>query len=255
MVEKTLQSPRSSSRELAIQANRWLYRVARYWLLGFSLLVGFYVGLPFFAPVMMQAGLEAPALVIYKIYSFLCHQLPQRSYFLFGPQFTYTLGEIQNTWQDTTNFFLLRQFIGTPEMGWKVAWSDRMVSMYTSALVFAWIWYAFRSHIPRIGWRGFFLLALPMAADGITHMISDFAGLGQGFRATNIWLAELTNQAFPRTFYVGEAWGSFNSMMRLLTGILFGAGLVWFGFPYVHEYFEDLKTRIRQKFARAGLPL
>jgi len=121
---------------------------------------------------------------------------------------------------------VLRQFIGTPDMGWKVAWSDRMVSMYTTIPLSALLYAA-----PHRGKRlrplplwGFALLALPLVIDGGTHMISDLAGIGQGFRYTNDWLAALTGNVFPQTFYAGDALGSFNSWMRLITGVLFGLG-------------------------------
>jgi hypothetical protein len=94
-----------------------------------------------------------------------------------------------------------------------------------------------------------------MAVDGLTHMVSDIAGIGQGFRDTNAWLAALTSNSLPSTFYAGDAWGSFNSIMRLISGVFFGAGVVWFGYPYLNEYFEDFKLKIQEKFARAGIPL
>ncbi len=68
----------------------------RYWILPLSLALGLYLGLPFLAPVFMHIGLFREAKVIYFIYSWLCHQLPERSYFLYGPKFTYSLAEIQN---------------------------------------------------------------------------------------------------------------------------------------------------------------
>ena len=80
-----------------------------------------------------------------------------------------------------------------------------------------------------------------MALDGTTHLLSDFAGLGQGFRDSNLWLAVLTHNALYATFYTGDGWGSFNSIMRLLTGIFFGIGIVWFGFPYVEEVLGSSK--------------
>src|SRR3989304_3025711 len=172
----------TQSRVWARRLNRWVYKFAKYWILSFSLLIGLYVGLPFLAPVFIAAGLEFPARIIYGIYSFLCHQLPQRSYFLFGQQFTYSLPEIQTAWQDTTSFSILRQFIGNPQMGWKVAWSDRMISMYTSILFFSWVWYALRKGIGGVnvlGLRGFLL---PLAIDGVTHMVREFCGMGHGFR-------------------------------------------------------------------------
>jgi hypothetical protein len=107
---------------------------ARHWLFFVNVLIAIWVGLPWLAPVLMDWGWTSAAKVIYFIYSFQCHQLPERSFFLFGGQAMYSLTEIQIVWQQTTNPLILLQFIGTPEMGWKVAWSDRMVWMYTSIL-------------------------------------------------------------------------------------------------------------------------
>jgi hypothetical protein len=70
--------------------------------------------------------------VIYFIYSFFCHQLPERSFFLFGEKSMYSLGEIQAVWQNTANPMILRQFIGNESMGWKIAWSDRMIGFTTA---------------------------------------------------------------------------------------------------------------------------
>jgi len=71
--------------------------------------------------------------------------------------------------------------------------------------------------------------------DGGTHTFSDFAGIGNGFRDTNEWLANLTNHSLPPTFYAGDALGSFNSLMRLLSGLLAGLGITWFAFPYIFQ--------------------
>lgn len=219
------------------------YLLMRHWIIFFAIVVGMYVGLPFLAPVFMHWGWLGPGRAIYTIYSFLCHQLSERSYFLFGPKMTYSLAEIQSVWQNTLNPLILRQFIGNPEMGWKVAWSDRMVSMYTSTLIFGLLWYPLRSRIKKLPWWGLILFLLPMGIDGISHFLSDLAGIGKGFRYTNMWLATLTNRSLPLSFYVGDALGSFNSWMRLLTGFLFGIGIVWFGFPYLEEAFS-LQARI-----------
>ncbi|MCI0609884.1 MAG: DUF2085 domain-containing protein, partial [Anaerolineae bacterium] len=124
-----------------------------------------------------------------------------------------------------------------------VAWSDRMVSMYTMlflsslgyGLVRKW-WKPFRI-------RTFLLLLIPMAIDGTTHAVSDLAGIGQGFRDTNIWLQIITNNAFSTAFYQGDALGSLNSWMRLISGILFGIALVGFAYPYIHDSFADIVRR------------
>ncbi len=44
----------------------------------------------------------------------------------------YSLREIQSVWQATSDPMVLRRFIGNEIMGWKIAWSDRMISFYTS---------------------------------------------------------------------------------------------------------------------------
>jgi uncharacterized membrane protein len=207
------------------------------WFILFGVIAGGYVLLPFLAPALMAIGWSGPAKAIYFIYSFLCHQLPERSYFLFGPKLTYSLSEVQAAWQNTTNPLILRQFTGNPAMGWKVAWSDRMVSMFTSIWIFGLLWYPLRRRLSSLSMWGLALFLLPIALDGTTHFISDFWGIGQGFRDTNLWLAVLTNHAFAPMFYAGDAWGSFNSLMRLLTGVSFGLGIVWFGFPYLNDSF------------------
>lgn len=150
----------------------------------------------------------------------------------------YSLSEIHQAWQVSLNPFVLRKFIGTPQMGWKVAWSDRMVSMYASVLLVSWIWYPVRRKLKLLPMWGFILFLLPMAVDGMTHMVSDFGGLGQGFRDSNNWLAQLTGFHFPAAFYSGDALGTFNSLARLLSGLSFGIGIVLFGFPYIAEIFE-----------------
>ena len=213
--------------------------IQRHWIVVFGVVYGIFIALPFLAPVLMETGWKGAASDLYFFYSFLCHQLPERSYFLFGPKFTYSLPEIQSAWQNTLNPMTLRMFVGNPQMGWKVAWSDRMVSMYSSIWVFGLLWYPFRRHLPPLTFWGLVLFLVPMGLDGTTHLISDFAGIGQGFRDSNLWLAILTHNALPATFYGGDAWGSFNSILRLLTGILFGIGLVWFAFPYMDDTFRS----------------
>ena len=232
-----------------------IYRLCHNWMLFFSVLFGLYVGAPFLAPLFMRLGWEGAGKSVYLVYSFLCHQLPQRSFFMFGGNAMYPLGEIQSVWQNTINPLALRQFIGDAQMGWKVAWSDRMVSMYTSILFFAWIWYPLRAKIKPLPWWGFALFLIPMGIDGITHTVSDFSGIGQGFRDSNIWLATLTNNIYPAAFYAGDALGSFNSWMRLTTGILFGVGIVWFGFPFVDEAFSSTANLFENKFRRLGIEL
>src|SRR5215208_2922386 len=209
--------------------------ISNHWFETFLILYGGWVWLPFLAPVLMKAGLSSAGNAIYFIYSFFCHQLPERSFFLFGEKRMYSLAEVQSVWQNTANPMVLRKFIGNETMGWKIAWSDRMISFYTSLWFFAVLWWPFRRKIKPISWFVFALLLLPIALDGGSHTISDLAGIGQGFRDTNQWLAVLTNHSLPMNFYYGDALGSFNSWARFITGLLAGLGITWLAFPYIFQ--------------------
>jgi uncharacterized membrane protein len=243
-VKTTSAIPRSSRQtQQPLFMKHAVLGIARHWLFIVNLLIAIWITLPWLAPVFMHWGWTSAGKAIYLIYSFQCHQLPERSFFLFGRQAMYSLTEIQGAWQQTTDPTILRQFIGNAEMGWKVAWSDRMVSMYTMLLI-AGLGYG----LVRKWWKPFslgtflFLLA-PMAIDGITHAISDLAGIGQGFRDTTVWLQVLTNNTFPLNFYQGDALGSFNSWIRLITGVLFGIALIGFAFPYMRRASADIVHR------------
>lgn len=207
------------------------------WFTTFVVVYGLWVWLPWLAPVFMHIGWARAGQALYFFYSFFCHQLPERSLFLFGHLPMYPLTQIQAAWRNTLNPMVLRQFVGNRDMGWKVAWSDRMISFYGSVWVFGILWWALRRKIKALPWWGFFLLLVPIVVDGGTHAISDLAGLGQGFRATNAWLSTMTGNALPASFYAGDLLGSFNSWMRWLTGVLAGLGIAWFVFPHVEASF------------------
>ncbi len=211
---------------------RWL---PNSWVGVFLLVYGLWVFLPFLAPVFMHVGWTGAGRAIYFVYSLFCHQLPERSFFFFGPKPMYSLSEVQAAWQNTLNPFVLRQFIGSPSMGWKVAWSDRMISFYTSIWLFTVLWLPLRRKAKPLSWWVFGLLLLPIILDGGSHAISDLAGMGRGFRDSNAWLANLTQHTLPVSFYVGDALGSFNSWMRLLTGVLAGFSIAWLVFPYIFQ--------------------
>jgi uncharacterized membrane protein len=216
------------------QAGYWL---ARHWLWLATFMVAVYAGLPWLAPLFMEAGWVKAGQLIYLFYSTQCHQLPQRSFFLFGRQPMISLSEIQSLGNLGADPLELRRFIGNPTMGWKVAWSDRMVAMYSSMVVWVILLFGLSPRRLRpLSWRGLFLLLSLMIVDGTTHMISDLTGgIGAGFRDSNAWLAGLTNNAFAATFYGGDALGSFNSWMRLLSGVLFGLAVVWFLVPRIQR--------------------
>ena len=209
--------------------------VARHWLAMVNVAWGALVTLPWLAPVAMRAGWQRLASGIYFFYSFLCHQYANRSFFLFGEKVMYSYTELLpyasnvDTWQG------LRAFRGTPELGYKVAWSDRMVWLYGSIFVAGVVFALLRPRVRPLPVKVFLLLLVPLALDGGTHVISDWFGVGQGFRYTNEWLAALTGYALPAQFYVGNAPGSFNFWVRFLTGVLSGVAVVWVAYPRVEH--------------------
>lgn len=245
--------------------DRLMLAISRHWLLIVAIILGVWVLLPWLAPVLMAVGLEKGARLIYTVYSNQCHQLPQRSYFLFGPRLMVPIADITAVWP-YTDHFRLRQFIGTPELGYKVAWSDRMVSLYTplfiGGLLFALARWRFRvrasdrnrSTVWRILPVRWWLLALvPLFVDGVTHMISDAIHFSFGFRDSNAWLATLTGNLFAPNFYAGDAIGSFNWWLRLLTGMLAGFATAWLIYPPLEKGFAHMRRSLEVKLRDASV--
>lgn len=219
---KTLENPSQLTKH-------WLPIALLFWSL-FNIL-------PFVAPIAMQSGWTGIGNGIYDVYGLLCHQMAHRSFFLFGEQLMYAPEQLplESTGHIGTDILSLRAFRGSEMLGWKVAWSDRMVTMYGGFLlggIVYWLASKRRKISPFPIWVAM-LFALPMAIDGGTHFISDFSGLTTGFRYDNVWFANLTNHVFSENFYMGDNFGSFNSWMRIITGLLFGIGTAGFAFPFI----------------------
>ena len=94
MTAPTPQPATRKSDRLTRLVNRAVYRLAKHWLALLSIAWGLYAGLPLLAPVLMNAGWTTPAKIIYTVYRPACHQRPERSFFLGGPQVAYTPEEL-----------------------------------------------------------------------------------------------------------------------------------------------------------------
>jgi uncharacterized membrane protein len=221
--------------ERSTAAMRWL---SHHWLAWFIVASGVWVALPWLAPVLMHTGQTQAAWLIYLLYSPQCHQLPQRSYFLFGDQPMVPLQQILAV-TGARDPLSLRWFVGTPALGWKVAWSDRMVSLYTPLFLGAVLYALSGRRWAPVRWRWTLALPyLPLLLDGGTHMLDD--ALRNGFRTTNAWLVMLTENALAPTFYAGDALGTFNWWLRLLTGLLAGVAFAWQVYPHLDHGFAVL---------------
>jgi len=221
-------------------------RISKHWLAVFLVMFGLWNVVPFFAPVLMKVGWEGGGKAIYTGYAPFCHQMAQRSFFFFGEKTMYGADELPVAASGTNaDALLFRRYQGDEQLGWKVAWSDRMVYMYGSIWLMA-LGYAIlrRYRQPRpISLLWFGILLLPMLIDGGTHALSDFSSLTEGFRYTNDWLAALTGNRLTEDFYVGDGLGSFNAWMRLLSGVAFGFALVWLAFPYIDHSMQSIEQR------------
>ena len=228
--------------KFVLTIDRFALAVAQHWLAYMNVVFGAFVIAPIFAPAFMAIGWTGPAEAIYSFYGILCHQLPERSFFLFGHKTSYSLAEISRAYS-FDNILALRQFIGNEAMGWKMAWSDRMVALYGSLWLGGLLFALFRRRLPCLSWVAWVLLGiLPLGVDGFSHMINDaVAGIsGTGFRDTNVWLQGLTGNILPAKFYAGDALGSFNNLARLVTGTLTGLTTVWFLYPFVDSAMRDI---------------
>ena len=218
--------------------------LARYWFLLANLVALAILAAALLAPTFMSLGWPEAGEALYRFLAPHNHQLPQRSYFLFGPQASYSLEEILAFGADPQN---LEAFIGNSSIGFKSALNHRMMAIFTAILLGGLGW-GLANERPRWGLVGLLLLALPLLADGFSHLISERSGLG--FRETNAWAVWLTGDSFSTEFYQGSTIGSLNWALRTLTGFLFGLGLVWFLYSYLSGRFATIRARLEARYGK-----
>lgn len=241
------------TRQVVILLDRFVAWLSRHWLLVMNSLVGLYVGGAALAPTLVAAGVEGPGRALYRLYSLTCHQLPQRSYYLFGPQgvlSSYNLDQVLAAGADIDN---LRAFIGSPEMGFKLANAHRLTAIYWSLFLGGLLFALVRRRVrPKpLPAYVYLLLIAPMFFDGVTQMINDVTPWG--WRTYNAWAVGLTRSALPSSFYVGTRTGTLNWLLRTVTGGLFGLATVGLAYPYLEEGFADMREQAERQLRRAGI--
>jgi uncharacterized membrane protein len=193
--------------------------VLHHWLAILNILFLLYVALPVLAPALMEIGAKTPARVIYTIYRPACHQLPERSFFLFGESPVYDRNALPaNGIADSDNVLVRRKYIGDATHGYKVAICQRDVAIYGAMFLMGLLFALMRGHLPKLPGKWLLLFALPMLLDGSTQLV--------GLRSST-WL------------------------LRLITGAFFGAGLVWYIYPLLdasmRRSFPDGTSRAQTK--------
>ncbi len=110
----------------ASQVGQWFFR---HWLAVLNLWWFLYVGVPFLAPVLMKMGAEGPARLVYLAYQPLCHQLPHRSWYLFGERPFYSMEELLRRGV-APELLVPHGYIGDAVLGYKVALCQRDTAIY-----------------------------------------------------------------------------------------------------------------------------
>jgi uncharacterized membrane protein len=216
-----------TQRGLVLAADRFIFWLGRHWLALANLGAFLYVGLSFLAPVLMHMGLEASAHAIYALYSPLCHQLPQRSWYLFGARAAYTAAELAR--QVGAEGLVQHGYIGDAELGYKVALCQRDTAIYGTILLAGLVYGLARRRLrPLSLWAYLLLGVLPIALDGGIQFLS---------YALPLFFPSLAFQPLES-----------NPLRRAITGALFGLATVWLAYPHAQEAFSDVLTTLEKRF-------
>jgi uncharacterized membrane protein len=226
---------------LQSRSTRINYWISRHYLAVLNLIIATFVFLPFLAPMLMNAGYEGPARLIYRVYGTTCHQLAYRSFFIFGEQAVYPRQAAGLdgllTYQQATGLsedsgaeavFAARNFTGNPALGYKVALCERDIGMYGALLIFGLLFGITGRRLRALPWYAWLLLGiLPIGLDGLSQLFSQPPFNFLPYRESTPFL-------------------------RVLTGFLLGFTTAWFGFPAIEESMRETRRYIEYRLQRSG---
>ena len=217
-------------------ADRFTHWLSRRYMVLLNVFLAVYVGLPFLAPVLMNAGMTAAARPIYSVYGAVCHQMAFRSWFLFGEQPAYprasanveglqTYGEV--TGMDEEDLLAARAYVGNEDVGYKVAFCERDIAIYGAMFLFGMVFAATGRRIRSLPFWLWMLIGIaPIAIDGFSQLFSQIPSFA-------LW-----------------SYRESTPLLRSLTGGLFGLTTAWFGFPLVEESMSETRQMLAAKRAR-----
>lgn len=181
--------------------------IAKHWLLLINVVLAIEAALPILAPALMVSGYASVARLIYTLYSPFCHQLPERSFFLFGPQTTYTLHELEFL----TRFAVPLRYIGNPAIGYKMAVCQRDIATYLALWAASLVFIPLRRRLRPLPIKFFVLLCFPMIIDGFGQLLM-------------LW------ESTPYS--------------RVFSGAMFGIACVWLSYPHIEAGMQDVARTI-----------
>ena len=138
--------------------------VARHWLLFFNSLALLFAALPWIGPLLQGAGYDRTGRLLFFLYGSLCHQLPERSFFVGGHQ---------------------------------VCYCHRCTALYTTVAMAGLLYGLIRWRVP-LPTRALLWVTLPILIDGVWHIADDLLpGLGlrstfNGVGSVNFWTRMVT---------------------------------------------------------------
>lgn len=190
-----------------------------HWIL--TIFLALYVILPVLSPILFKLGLDRFGWYIQTFYRVLCHQRPERSFFLFGDNLTYTIEELRK--HGYNGIFFGYPFIGNEEIGYKMAFCSRDLFMYSATAISAFFISIYPKRI-QIKWWVLALLFSPMIIDGTIQLVSEIS-----FVMNPELLGSLESP-----YYLSD------NLIRAITGTLFGIGTGLF-------LFSELKAAIKSE--------
>jgi len=229
--------------------DRFMFWISRHYLALFNIFVFLYVGLPILAPVLMKAGAELPANILYTMYKPLCHQFGFRSFYLFGEQAYYPLPEAKMagviTFDQATGIqnlhspvsvarFDARQFTGNETVGYKMALCERDIAIYGAIFLFGIFFAASGRRIKPLHWLLWIVIGMgPIGLDGFSQLFSQMEWS---------WLVNILPYRESTPY------------LRAITGAIFGLTTAWFAYPYMEESMTETRQFFIKKFAAVAKP-
>jgi uncharacterized membrane protein len=129
--------PQVKQESLIIRIDRHIYRFSRHWLLAFNIVALFLATMPFIIPFIASQGYTGVASWLHTTFGLMCHQMPERSFTLFGEQ---------------------------------MALCHRMTSIYVASFIGGVTYAAVRDRLPPLSFKMLLLFSVPMAIDGFTQL-------------------------------------------------------------------------------------
>lgn len=204
---ESYQPPKAGS--ITATINNGVAWAAQHWTLFLNSAVALYVALALSAPLLMMAGWEGPARLVYTLFHATCHQLPQRSFFLDGPQLAYSFAEIAAVTGATEPLQLFWHPIydASLGLGYQIAFCQRDTAIYLSILAMGILYSLTGRRWRPIPWWGLVLFAVPIAVDGLSQL---------------------------------PGWRESIPALRALTGAVFGMGVVLFAYPHLNSAMGEI---------------